>query len=69
MMTTTAKNRFLEACEKVLNAKPKKGVRLNKTAYVGNYKGEVMTITIERGDKLNRIPSESFYDRRRGLSA
>jgi hypothetical protein len=54
MMMTVAKNRFIEACEKVLNDKPNKyGARLQKTQYVGNYKGEVMTVTIERGDKLN----------------
>lgn len=54
MMMTVAKNRFIEACEKVLNDKPnRQGVRLQKTQYVGNYKGEVMTVTIERGDKLN----------------
>lgn len=54
MMTTVAKNRFLEHCEKLLNDKPnKKGVRLQKISYVGNYKAEVMTITIERGNKLN----------------
>jgi len=56
MMQTVAKNKFIEACEKILNDKPnKKGVRLQKTQYVGNYKGEVMTITIERGDKLNEL--------------
>ena len=54
MMTTVAKNRFTEHCEELLNSKPnKKGVRLQKTSYVGNYKAEVMTVTIERGDKLN----------------
>lgn len=54
MMTVVAKNRFVEACEKILNSKPtNKEARLQKTSYVGNYKGEVMTITIERGDKIN----------------
>ena len=54
MMTTVARNRFLEHCERLLNSKPnKKGVRLQKTSYVGNYKAEVMTVTIERGDTLN----------------
>lgn len=54
MMETVAKNRFIVACEKILNDKPdKNGIRLQKTKYLGNYKGEVMTITIERGDKLN----------------
>lgn len=68
-MKTVAKNRFLEACEKLLNDKPnKKGTRLQKVSYVGNYKAEVMTVTIERGDKLNRVPAESFIDRSRGLS-
>jgi phosphoglycerate-specific signal transduction histidine kinase len=56
MMQTVAKNNFIEACEKILNDKPnKKGIRLQKTQYVGNYKGEVMTITIKRGDKLNEL--------------
>ncbi len=53
MIQTVAKNRFVNALEKILNDKPnKQGIRLQKTSYVGNYKGEVMTITIERGDKL-----------------
>jgi hypothetical protein len=52
--STIAKNRFIKAAEKLLNDKPNnKGVRLQKVQYVGNYKAEVMTITIERGDKLN----------------
>ncbi len=57
-MKDVAKNNFLEHCERLLNDKPnKKGVRLQKTSYVGNYKGEVMTITIERGDKINSKPN------------
>ena len=53
MMTTVAKNRFLEACEKLLNDKPTKTrKRLQKICYVGNYKAEPMTITIELGNKL-----------------
>ena len=59
MREVVAKNKFLEALEKLLNDKPnKKGVRLQKTAYVGNYKGEIVTVTIERGDMLN-----SGYDK------
>jgi trehalose-6-phosphate synthase len=58
MMTTVAKNNFLEHCENLLNSKPnKEGVRLQKTQYVGNYKAEVMTVTIERGDKINSKPN------------
>lgn len=54
MMTVVAKNRFMEACEKILNSKlTNDEARLQKIRYVGNYKGEVMTVTIERGDKIN----------------
>jgi hypothetical protein len=53
MLNTTIKNRFLDACQKLLDSKPiPKKSRLQKVSYVGNFQGEVMTVTIERGDNL-----------------
>ena len=32
----------------------KKGIRLQKRQYIAEYLNEIFTVTIERGDKLNK---------------
>ena len=48
-------NKFINSVLKILKAKPRKkdGICLQKTRYIGDFGGEILTITIERGDKLN----------------
>lgn len=47
-------DKFINAVLKLDNAKKNQaGVRLQKTTFVQEIHGEVFTITIERGDKLN----------------
>ena len=49
-----AHNIFAKHLGKIANDKPKNGVRLQKTEYLQSYKGCKFTVTIERGDRLNR---------------
>src|SRR3990167_1311800 len=64
MIETVAKNKFIEALNKMVNDKhEKKGVRLQKISYVGNYKAEVITIIIERGDKLTDKGKRKYHNK------
>lgn len=47
-------DKFFKEFTRFLNDKPIDGVRLQETSYIQKIQGQVFTITIKRGDSLNK---------------